>query len=87
MWMLTANHWIEHRISNGRVRERTEGAEGGCNTIRRTITNNQTPQSYQRKNHNQRLHIGGQMTPPEYTAEDCLIWHQWECYTLGPVEA
>jgi hypothetical protein len=26
--MLTANHWTEHRVPNGGVRERNEGAEG-----------------------------------------------------------
>ena len=26
--MLIAKHWTEHRDPNGRVRERTEGAEG-----------------------------------------------------------
>jgi hypothetical protein len=28
--MLEANHWIEHRVPNVRVRERTEGAEWAC---------------------------------------------------------
>jgi hypothetical protein len=28
MWMLADNHWTEHRVPNGGVRERTEGAEG-----------------------------------------------------------
>jgi hypothetical protein len=28
MWMLTANHPNEHRDRNGRVRGKTEGAEG-----------------------------------------------------------
>ena len=27
--MLTANHWTEHGVPTGRVRERTEGAETG----------------------------------------------------------
>jgi hypothetical protein len=39
--MLTANHWTEHGVPNevpkGGVREKTEGAEGVCNTIERTI--------------------------------------------------
>ncbi|KRY63398.1 hypothetical protein T11_520, partial [Trichinella zimbabwensis] len=29
--MLTANHWTEHRVPNGGVRERMEGAERVCN--------------------------------------------------------
>jgi hypothetical protein len=35
-WMLQANHWTEHGIPNGGVRERTEGVEGVCNPIGRT---------------------------------------------------
>jgi hypothetical protein len=35
--------WTEHRVSNGVVRERTEGAEGVCNPIgRTTISTNET---------------------------------------------
>jgi hypothetical protein len=30
MRMLAANHWSEHGVPNGGVRERTEGAEGIC---------------------------------------------------------
>jgi len=42
MRMLAANHWTE---PSGGVREKTEGAEGLCNTIgRTTISTNQTPQ-------------------------------------------
>jgi hypothetical protein len=33
---LMANHWTEHGDSNGRVRGKTEGAEGDCNLIGRT---------------------------------------------------
>jgi hypothetical protein len=41
MWMLAANHWTEHRGTNGGVKERTEGAERVCNPIRRaTISTN-----------------------------------------------
>jgi hypothetical protein len=40
--MLVANHWIEHGIPKGGVRERTEGAKGVCNLIgRTTISTNQ----------------------------------------------
>jgi hypothetical protein len=35
--MFTANHWTEYRDPNGRVRVRTEGGEGDCNPIGRTI--------------------------------------------------
>jgi hypothetical protein len=34
--MLATNHWTDHRVLNGGVRERTEGAEGVCNPIGRT---------------------------------------------------
>jgi hypothetical protein len=41
--MLATNYWVEHGNINGRVRERTEGAEGVCNPIgRTTISTNQT---------------------------------------------
>jgi len=43
MRMLAANHWTEQGDPNGGVREKTEGAEGVCNTIgRTTISTNQT---------------------------------------------
>jgi hypothetical protein len=32
-WMLAVNHWTEHRVPSGGVRERTEWAEGVCNPI------------------------------------------------------
>jgi hypothetical protein len=42
--MLAANHRTEHKIPNGGVRERTEGAEGVYNIIgSTTISTNQTP--------------------------------------------
>ena len=31
--MLSANHWTEHRIPNGGVRERTKGAERACSSM------------------------------------------------------
>jgi hypothetical protein len=41
--MFTINHDTEHWVPNGEVRERTEGAEGVCNTTARTtISTNQT---------------------------------------------
>jgi hypothetical protein len=42
--MLAANHWTEHGNPNGGVRERTEEAEGVCNSIGRTISTTQTPE-------------------------------------------
>jgi hypothetical protein len=41
--ILTANHWTEHRVPNGVVRERTKGDERVCNPIERTISTNQNP--------------------------------------------
>jgi hypothetical protein len=47
-WMLSANHWIEHRIPNEGARARTEGAEGAYSPIGgTTIWKNQYPQSFQ----------------------------------------
>jgi hypothetical protein len=44
MRMLTANHQTEHRDPEGRVRGRTEGAEGEGNPSgTTTIATNQTP--------------------------------------------
>ena len=41
--MHAAKHCTEHWVSNGGVRERTEGAKGFCNPIGgRTISTNQT---------------------------------------------
>jgi len=40
--MLTANHCTELGDPNEGVGEKTEGAEGICNPIRRTISTNQT---------------------------------------------
>jgi hypothetical protein len=38
-----ANHWTEHRVPNGAVREKTQGTEGVCNpTGRTTVSTNQT---------------------------------------------
>jgi len=43
--MLAANQQTEHRDTIGGVREKIEGAEGGCNPIgRTTISTKKTPQ-------------------------------------------
>jgi hypothetical protein len=41
MQILTANHWTEPGDPSGRVRRRTEGAEGVCHLIGRTILTKQ----------------------------------------------
>jgi hypothetical protein len=33
MWMLTANHWTEHRVPNGGTRERPQGTDGFCSLL------------------------------------------------------
>jgi hypothetical protein len=38
--MLTTNHWAEPGDPNGRAIRRTEGAEGDCNPIGKTISTN-----------------------------------------------
>jgi hypothetical protein len=44
--------YVKRFVYNGGVRERTEGAEGVCNPIGRTVSTNQTPpQSSQGLNH------------------------------------
>ena len=79
--MLSANHYTEHMIPNGGVRERTEGAEGVFNFTGRTISTNQTPptpaQSSQELNH-QRVHMDWPMPPPTYVAEVGLAGPYWE---------
>jgi hypothetical protein len=65
MWMLAANHQTEHRDHNGGVRRRTEGAEGVCNPIGRTIilTNEMPLELPRTKPLNQRVHMEGPMAP------------------------
>jgi hypothetical protein len=80
--MFSANHWTEHRVPNEGVREGTEGAEGVCNSIGRTIiSTNQSPQSS--KDHYQGVHMEGPMAPATYIAEDGLVRHQWEVRPLN----
>jgi hypothetical protein len=43
-WLLEANHWTDYRVPNGEVREKTEGSEGVCNPLGRTISTNQSSQ-------------------------------------------
>jgi hypothetical protein len=76
--MYTAKHWTEFGDPNGEVRARTVGAEGVCNLIGRTISNNRIPQSSQERNHQSKNTQGLPMAPAEYVAEDCLIWYHWK---------
>jgi hypothetical protein len=54
----TSNYQIESSDSNGRFGARTEGTEGGCNPIGRTISTNWATQSSQELNY-QPKHIHG----------------------------
>jgi hypothetical protein len=72
--MLTANHWTEHRVPNGRVGGRTEGAEGVYNPIRTTISNNLTTHSFQGP---KRDHMEGPVASAAYVAEHGLICISW----------
>jgi len=67
--MFTANHWTEHGVTNGEVRQRTEGGKEVCNTTGRTISNKQTPESSQGLNTNQRVHMEWPMALATYVAE------------------
>jgi hypothetical protein len=80
MQMLTANHRTEHEDHNGGVRGRTEGAEGVCNPIGRTIPINQDtrPQELPGTKPPIRVYMEGPMAPVAYVAEDDLIWHPWD---------
>ena len=84
-WMLTANHWTDHRALNGVVRKRTEVAEGVCNPTGRTTLS--TSQSSQGLNHQPRgTHRG-------IHGSSCICSRRWPCgasmgeEVLGPVKA
>jgi hypothetical protein len=56
-WMLASNHWTDHGVPNGGVRERTKVAEEVCYSIERTTIS--TNQSSQEPNHQpKRTHEG-----------------------------
>jgi hypothetical protein len=84
--MLSANHWSEHGIPNGGVRERTEGAEGVSNPLgRTTISINQLPQS------SQGLNCQPNSTHWVTHSSSCVCIRWWPCLAsmggeaLGPV--
>jgi len=85
--MLAANHHNEHGDPNGGVMERTEGTEGFCKPIGRTIiSTKQNPLSSQELNHQSRSTHGGTQ------ASSCLCCRGWFYLAsvgeevLGPVE-
>jgi hypothetical protein len=59
MWMHTANHWNEHWDPNGGVRGRTEGVEGVCNLMGRTVISTNQTQISQGINHQPKSTHGG----------------------------
>jgi hypothetical protein len=86
--MLVANHWTEHKFSNGVVRQRTEGAEGVCNTIgRTTISTNQTPQSSQGLNYQSRSTHGGTHASSSICNRGWPCWASMGGQALGFVKA
>ena len=82
--MLTANHWTEHRVPNGEVRERAEGAEDVCNPIRRTIPTNQTSQGL---NHKPKSTHGGGHGSSRICSREWLCWASVRGEALGPGKA
>jgi len=86
MSSITVNHWIEPRDPNGRARGRTEGAEGDCNPMGRTISTISTAQSSQGPNHQLKsIHGGIHGSRYKYNREwPYLTWMGVE--TLGSIE-
>jgi len=64
--MLADNHWTEHGVPNGGVKERIEGAEGVCNPIRRTA--NQTLPELPGTKPPTKEYMEGPMAPTTYVA-------------------
>jgi len=81
--MLVANHSTDNEAPIGGIRERIEGAEGVCNPIRTTSTN----QSSQELNHHPKRTHG--LTH----GSSCICSRGWPCWTpmggeaLGPAKA
>jgi len=84
MCMLTrANHLTENGVPNGGARERTEGAEGVCNSIGRATKSINQRLNHQPKN----MHMEGPMAPIAYVAEDGPCRASVGGEDLGPVKA
>jgi hypothetical protein len=87
-WMLTAYHWTEHEVSNGRARESNTGVEGVCSLWGRIIiSTNQTPQSSQRLNHQLRSTHGRTYYPSHICTRAWPCWASMGDYAHGPVKA
>jgi len=83
-WMLAANHWMENRIPVGRIRERTEGAEGACNPIRTIMS---TSQSSQGLNHYPKITHGQTHVSSCMCSKGCPCWAPMGGEALGPAKA
>jgi hypothetical protein len=86
LWRLEANHWTEHRVPNGGIRGRTEGAEGFATSWEeQQYPTNQTlslaPQSFQRLNHQPKNTCGG------IHGSSCICSRGWPCLELMGEEA
>jgi hypothetical protein len=75
-----ANHWTESGNPRGKVRVRTEGAEGDWNPIGKTTVST-NPDPWELPGTNQRTYLGWSVppTPIHIQQEDyCLVWPQQE---------
>jgi hypothetical protein len=87
MKILIANRGAKPENPSERARGRTEGAEGNCNPIRRTVSTNWNTQSSQGLNHQPKsVHGGG-------NGSSCIYSREWPYLAsmggeaFGPVEA
>jgi hypothetical protein len=87
MQMLTANHHTEPRDLNGRARGRTEGAEGDCNPIGKTMSNNRVTQSSQSLNYQPKSIHGGNHGFRYICSRGWLYLISMGGEALGPVKA
>jgi hypothetical protein len=86
--IFTANHWTEVRDSHGRVRGRTEGAEGDCNPIGRPIVSTNLDSSELTGTESKPKSIHGLVHGPHYICSRGLPCPtSVRGYVLGPVEA
>jgi hypothetical protein len=87
-WMLLANHWIKHKVSNGGARKRTKGAEGACSPIGgTTIWNNQYPLSAQWLNRQPESTHGGTYGSRCICSRELPCWTSMEGEGLGSEKA
>jgi hypothetical protein len=74
-WMLSVNHFAEHRVPNRGVREGTGGVEEVCNPIgKTTISTNQNPQNSQELSYQHKSTHGYSCI----CSRECVVMHQWK---------